>query len=90
MQEVLKGAKTCNLESHEYSVLGKKTKVIFDIFIHRTEGLLDLVHMNAWRLTKMVLLGGYQCFVCFVDDFSRHYWINRMKQKFEILNLFVK
>ena len=45
-QGLLIGALTCNLESCEYCVLGKETKVKFDTVIHRMEGLLDLTYMD--------------------------------------------
>ena len=46
-QKLLKSTLTCNLESYEHYVSGKETKVKFDIVIHHTEGLLDLVHMDV-------------------------------------------
>jgi len=72
MQGLLTGAKTYNLESCEHCVLGKKTKVKFDTVIYRTEGLLDLVHMDIRGPIKMASLGGHWYFVSFYDDFSRH------------------
>ena len=39
-----------------YFVLGKETKVKFVTIIHRTKGLLDLVHMDVWRPTKTTYL----------------------------------
>jgi len=43
-QELLEGAKTYTLKSCEHCVLGEETKVKFDTVIHRTKGLLNLVH----------------------------------------------
>ena len=57
-QGLLEGAKTYNLESCEHYVLGKETNVKFNSVIHRTEVLLDLVHMDIWELTKTTSLGG--------------------------------
>ena len=48
----MKGAKTCNLESYEHCVLGKKMKVKGIIF-HCAEGVIDLVHMNVWGLSHL-------------------------------------
>ena len=55
----LLGALTCNLESCEHCVLGKKIKVKFDTVIHLIEGLLDLVHRNVRKPTKTVSLEGH-------------------------------
>ena len=75
IQGLLEGALTCNLKSCEHCALGKETKVKFDTVIHRTKGLLNLVHMDVWGPIKIASLGGHQYFVSFVDDFSRHYWV---------------
>jgi len=88
-QRLLKGAKTCNLKSCEHCVLGKKTKVKFDTVIHHMEVLLDLSHMNDWGQAK-TSLGGHWYFVSLFDDLSKHCWVYPMRQKFEVLNLFVK
>ena len=42
----LEGASACNLELGEHGVLDKKTKVKFSTTTHRSEGLLDCVHIN--------------------------------------------
>ena len=76
-QELLEDALTCNLVSCEHCVLSKEIKVKFGTYIHRTEGLLDLVNMNFWGPTKTASLEGYQYFVYFVN-FSRHYWVYPM------------
>ena len=49
-------------------VMDKKTKVKFDITTHRSEGLLDSVHVDIWGPTKTVSLGGHRYFVSFIDD----------------------
>ena len=47
----LEGAATYNLVG-EHSVLNKK-KVKFSTRTHRSEGLLDCVHLNIWGLLRM-------------------------------------
>ena len=69
----LEGAATCNLEG-EHSVLNKK-KVKFSTSTHRSEGLLDFVHVSVWGPAKTASLGGHRYFVSFIDSLSRHYWI---------------
>ena len=55
---LLEVAKTCNLESYEHYVMGKKVKVKFNTVIHRMEDLIDLVHMHVWESTNTTSLGG--------------------------------
>ena len=73
----LEGAATCNLVS-EHSVLDKK-KVKFSTSTHRSEGLLDYVHVRIWRPVKTASLGGHRYFVSFIDNLSRHCWIYLMR-----------
>jgi len=75
----LEGAATCNLVG-KHSVLDKK-KVKFSTSIHRSEGLLDSVHVSIWGPTKTASLGGQRYFVSFIDSLSRHCWIYLIKQK---------
>jgi len=56
--------------------------------IHRTEGLLNYVHMDVWGLTKTASLESHRYF--FVDDLSRCRWVYTMRQKNEVPDLFVK
>jgi len=81
---------TCSLEFDEYCILDKKTKVKFGTVAHHSEGLLDYVHINIWGPTKIASLGGHQYFVSFIYDVSRCCWVYFMRQKFEVLDLFMK
>ena len=42
-------------------------KVKFGTATHRSEGLLDCVHVDVWGPAKIVSLGGHLYFVFFVD-----------------------
>ena len=77
----LEGAAICNLEG-EHSILDKK-KVKFSTSTHRSEDLLDCVHVSIWGPAKTVSLGGHRYFVSFVDSLSRHCWIYPMRQRSE-------
>jgi len=90
MQGLLEGALTCNLESCKHYVLDKETKLKFGTVIYRKEGLLDLVHMDFWEPIKTASLGAHRYFIFFVDislSIVRYYPI---RQRFKVLNLFVK
>ena len=84
----LEGATTCNL-SGEHNVLDKK-KVKFSTSTHRSEGLLNCVHVSVWGLVKTALLGDHRYFVSFVDSLSRHCWIYPMSQRSETLDMLVR
>jgi len=85
----LEGASTCNIELGGHGVMDKKTKVKFDTSTHRSEGLLDCVHISIWGPAKTASLGGHRYFVSFIDNLSRHYWIYPMRQRFEALGMLV-
>ena len=48
------------------------------------------VHSYAWGPTKSAFMEGKQCFVTFVDDFSRGTWVYVMKSKSRVFNVFLK
>ena len=83
----LEGA-TCNLKG-EHNILDKK-KMKFSTSTHRSEGLLDCVHVSIWGPAKIASLGGHRYFVSFVDSLSRHCWIYPMRQRSEALDMLVK
>ncbi|KAL5804931.1 hypothetical protein ACOSQ3_031731 [Xanthoceras sorbifolium] len=89
-QGLLKGAKTCKLGFCEHCVFGKQWKVKFESAIHWTERILDYVHSGVWGPTQVASLGGMHYFITFVDGFSRRVWVYVMKNKSEVLNVFLK
>ena len=88
-QDLLKGASICKLKFCEHCVIEKKTKVIFDIATHCTEGILDYVHKMSGDLPRRHLLAVTN-FLSFLDDYSRRCWLYTMKHKREVLKLFVE
>ena len=89
-QGLLKGIKTCKLDFCEHCVLGKQRRVRFGTAIHNTKGILDYVHSDVWGPTKTPSIGGRHYFVTFVDDFSRKVWVYTMKNKNDVLGVFLK
>ena len=59
----LEGASTCNMKLGGHDVLDKKMKVRFGTTTHRSEGLLDFVHVSIWKPAKTASLGDHQFFV---------------------------
>ena len=70
-QGLLKDARTRKLDFSEYCVIRKKSKVKFGTATHCTKGILDYIHTDVWRPTKMTSIGGKYYFMTFIDDFSR-------------------
>ncbi|KAH9659029.1 hypothetical protein KPL70_023708 [Citrus sinensis] len=66
------------------------TRVKFGSAIHDKKGILDYVHSDVWGPTKTASLGGIHYFVTFVDDYSRKVWVYLMKNKNEVLGIFLK
>ena len=58
--------------------------------VHRSTGLLDIVHIDVWGPTKHASLGGHRFFVLFVDEFSRQNWVYTLRHKGKVLEVFVK
>jgi len=71
----LEAASTCNMELGGHGILDKKMKVKFGTITHRSEGLLDCVHVSILGPAKTTSLGGHQYFISFIDNLSRHCWI---------------
>ena len=74
-QGLLEGASICKLKISRHDVLYKKTKVKFGASTHRSEGLLDYVHINIWGPTKTVSPGRHWYFVSFIYDTSKRCWV---------------
>jgi len=62
-----------------HGVMDKKIKVKFGTTAYLSKGLLDCVHIDIWGLTKTVTLGDHRCFVSFIDDVSKRYWVYLMR-----------
>lgn len=88
-QGVLKGAKTSKLSCCEHCILGKQTWIKFEIAIHNTQEILDYAHSDVWEPPKIASLRGKHFFITFEDDYSCHVWVNTMKNKDGVLNIFL-
>ncbi|KAH9669399.1 Integrase catalytic domain-containing protein [Citrus sinensis] len=53
-------------------------------------GEARLIKSDIWGPTKIASLGGMHYFVTFVDDYSRKVWVYLMKNKNEVLGIFLK
>lgn len=56
-------------------------KVKFGTAIHRTQGIMDYIHMGVWGPIKTTSLDGEHYFVSFVNDYSRRNWVYTIRSK---------
>lgn len=89
-KNMLKGATASKLDFCEHCVKGKKTRSRFSKGMHKSSGILDYVHSDVWGPSKNAFLGGKHWFVSFIDDFSRRVWVYVMRQKSDVLEIFVR
>ena len=51
--------------------LGKYVKTTFPSSDSKPGGVLDLIHSNLCGSMSTISLKGYECYITFIDDFSR-------------------
>lgn len=80
------------MEEHEgpYKgcALGKNVKKPFSRSGTRSKEALDLMHSYVCGPMVVKSLGGQQCYVTFIDDFSRKTWLYLFKNKDEVFEKF--
>jgi hypothetical protein len=54
-RNLLKGVKTCKLDFCKLCILGKQNRVQFKTATHKTEGILDYVHLDVWGPMRTVI-----------------------------------
>ena len=62
----------------------------FGTAIHNTKCILVYVHSDVWGPAKTSSIVGRHYFVTFVDDFSMRVWVFTMKNKDDVLRIFLK
>jgi len=67
---VLPDIKYCKLNPCKFCIMGRQSRVAFTTPMHKTKGLLDLVHTDVWGPSPVAPLGGACYYVTFIDDFS--------------------
>ena len=64
-------------------IQGKMTKRSFTTKGVKVEGCLDLIHSGVYGPFGVHVRGGYEYFITFNDDYSRHGYVYLMKKKSE-------
>jgi len=54
-RNLLKGVKTCKIDFCKLCILGKQNRVQFKTATHKTEGILDYVHLDVWGPMRTVI-----------------------------------
>lgn len=49
---------------------------------------LELIDIDVWGPSLVILLDGYHYYVLFIDDFSRFTWIYPIIQKYDTFTIF--
>ena len=49
---------------------------------------LELIHSDLWGPSPIVSRNGFSYYVTFIDHYSRFTWLNLLKSKGEVLNVF--
>jgi hypothetical protein len=80
---MVEGFLECGLEFNfcEYCIYGKQSWVRFPFGATRANGILELVHSDAFGPITVTSLGGSMYYVSFIDDFSRKAWIYFLRKK---------
>ncbi|XP_076898464.1 putative mitochondrial protein AtMg00300 [Bidens hawaiensis] len=62
---------------------GKAHELPYGSSQHRSTAPLELVHTDVFGAVKQSLIEGKRYMITFIDDFSRYFWTNFMKEKSE-------
>jgi len=79
-RNLLKGVKTCKIDFCKLCILGKQNRVQFKTATHKTEGILDYVHLDVWGPVRTASRGGHMYFLTFIDDFQKGFGVLHVAQ----------
>ena len=68
----------------ESCIYGKQHRIKFASNTKQSEGILELVHSDVWRLAFVSARDGARYLVTFIDDFSRRVWVYLIREKSEV------
>ena len=72
---------SCQLKKHVRSSFPKKSET-------QCNFVFSTVHSDIWGSNRVTSFG-FNYFVTFIDEFSRCTWVSLMKERFELLSIFV-
>ena len=56
--------------------------------VNRFESILNLINTNIFGPITLVTMGGYKCYIMFINDYFRYGWIDFFHEKLESPNAF--
>ncbi|KAG8474900.1 hypothetical protein CXB51_031553 [Gossypium anomalum] len=83
---LLDGQGICKLNFYEHCVFGKQKRVRFTRGIHNTKGMLEYIHSDLWKPSRVPSRGEANYMLTFIDDFSRKVWAFFLKQKSDVFS----
>ena len=92
LSKVLPINKTTSKERNDHCHvfhLSKQKQLSFKNRNNICEKTFELVHIDTWGPFSVPTVDGFKYFLTIVDDFSRATWIYLMKQKSDVLTIFV-
>ena len=81
----LKNLRVLDCESCQ---LGKHVRSSFPQTVQRCNSAFSTIHSDIWGPSRVTSFG-FRYFVTFIDEFSRCTWVYLMKDRFELLPIFV-
>lgn len=67
--------------------IGKQARMPFPQHGRRAQRILELIHSDVWMASEPSL-SGYECYVSFINDYSRKTWVYFLKAKLEVFERF--
>jgi len=83
----LENLKTCDISNCSGCKLTKFSALPFNRSISVYFSPFNLIHSNVWGPSPIVIKGGSQHYVSFIDDHTRYCWVYLMKHRFEFFKI---
>lgn len=68
--------------------LGKSHHLYFTIHTYIIQGSLELLHLNVWGPTFVLLFSSFKYYLSIINDFSRYTWLYLMFNKSDVIIVF--
>ena len=68
----------------------KSHKLPFKISLHKSSKPLELIHSDVWGPAPEISHFGFKYYVIFIDDFIKYTWLYPLKNKSDVLRIFME
>ena len=86
-RSLILGLKYVDLDFCEDCMFGKHHRTSFTSVTIKSKNVFYLIHSNTWESSEESI-GGSNCFISFVNDFSRKVWVYMLKRKSNAFSCF--